>query len=149
MRPTIFFSTKGDLVLSNRVCDLSSLEPCTQEEADTRMMFHLNHAANQGHRIEFVRTVDTDVVVLATYIFPKMKLEELWVGLGTGKHYRDVPVHEVSGSLGPDKCSTLLLFYAITGSDQSSAIKNNGKKKGLTCLGSSRRCSYSGFHYDQ
>ena len=93
------------------------------------VMLHLNHAADQGHMIAFIRTVDTNVVVLATYFFPKMKLEELWIGLGAGKHYRDVPVHEVSGCLGPDKCSALLLFYAITGSDQSSALKNIGKKK--------------------
>ena len=127
-----FFSTKGDLILSNRECNLSSHEPCTQEEPDTRMMLHLNHAADQGHRIAFIRTVDTDVVVLATYFFPKMKLEELWVGLGAGKNYRDVPVHKVSDCLGPNKCSALLLFYAITGSDQSSALKNIGKKKGWT-----------------
>ena len=74
------------------------------------MMLHLIHAADQVHRIAFVRTVDTDVVVLDTYFFPKMKLEELWVGLGAGKYYRDVPVHEISSCLGPDKCSALLLF---------------------------------------
>ena len=85
------------------------------------MMLHLIHAADQDHRIAFVRTVDTNDVVLATYFFPKMKLQELWVGLGARKYYRDVPVHEISSCLGPNKCSTLLLFYAIIGCDQSSA----------------------------
>ena len=92
-------------------------------------MLHLNNAVDQGHRIAFLRTVDTDVVVIAIHIYPKKKLEELSVGLGSGKHYRDIPVHEVSGCLGPDRCSALLLFYAITGSDQSSALRHIGKKK--------------------
>ena len=35
------------------------------------MMLHLNHGADQGHRIAFVTTVDTDVVVLATYFFQR------------------------------------------------------------------------------
>ena len=35
------------------------------------MMLHLIHAADQDHRIAFVRTVDTNDVVLATYFFSK------------------------------------------------------------------------------
>lgn len=128
--PYQVYSTKKDLVLSAKQgCNISPLEPCSQEEADTRIMLHLFHAAEQGHKVAFVRTVDTDVVVIATYFFPKLKLEELWVGLGSGKHYKDVPVHEVSNCLGPEKCSALLLFYAMTGTDQTSAFKNIGKKK--------------------
>ena len=72
-----FYSTNGDSVLTNRECDMSPLEPCTQEEADTRIMLHLKHAADQGLWIAFVRTVDTDVVMLATHLIPKLGLDEL------------------------------------------------------------------------
>ena len=30
-------STKGDIVFSNKECDLSSISPCSQEEGDTRL----------------------------------------------------------------------------------------------------------------
>lgn len=57
-------TTKADLVLSNKATDLTALSPCQQEEADTRMMLHLHHAAAQGHQKAYMRTVDSDVVVL-------------------------------------------------------------------------------------
>ena len=62
-------TTKADIVLSNKPTDLSDLSPCQQEEADTRMMLHLRHAADQGHTKAYLRTVDSDVVVLATHFF--------------------------------------------------------------------------------
>ena len=42
-------NTKDELVLSNKECNLSGLSLCTQEEADTRLMLHCNHAAEEGH----------------------------------------------------------------------------------------------------
>ena len=44
------------------------LAPCSHEEADSRMMLHVQHAAKQGHNQILVRTVDTDVVVLAVMV---------------------------------------------------------------------------------
>ena len=35
-----------------------------------------------------IRTVDTDVVVIAVAKFLQIGLEELWVAFGTGKNYR-------------------------------------------------------------
>jgi hypothetical protein len=43
----------------------TGLAPCTQEEADTRMLLHLEHAVRQGHNKVSIHTVDTEVVVLA------------------------------------------------------------------------------------
>ena len=57
-----FFTTKSDLVLCNTLTDVTDLCPCQQEEADTRMMLHLRHAAEQGHAIAYLKTVDSDVV---------------------------------------------------------------------------------------
>ena len=45
------------------------LSPCTHEEADTRMLLHCLDAAQQGHQRIAIRTVDTDVVVLAVSFF--------------------------------------------------------------------------------
>ena len=45
------------------------LQPCPQEEADTRMLLHVKDAMNCGFKSVMIRTVDTDVVVLAVTHF--------------------------------------------------------------------------------
>jgi len=67
-------TTKADIVLSNKPTDLSDLSPRRQEEADTRMMLHLRHAADHGHTKAYLRTADSDVVVLATHFFHDLGL---------------------------------------------------------------------------
>ena len=49
---------KAELVLRNQPTNLTALSPCHQEEADTWMMLHLHHAAEQGHTKAYLRTVD-------------------------------------------------------------------------------------------
>ena len=52
-------------MLSITQLELSAFYPCKHEEADTRMMLHLQHAAANGHERAYLRTVDTDVVTQA------------------------------------------------------------------------------------
>ena len=122
--------TDGELV----ICvpqheDVKSLAPCNQEKADTRMMLHIAHAAQHGHHQIQVRTVDTDVVVLAVMVVQKLPAgDELWVAFGTGKNYRYIAAHEIASSLGPEKTCALPMFHTITGCDTVSAFVGHGKK---------------------
>ncbi len=59
-----------DVLRTNRQ-DVSSLAPCTHEEADTRMLLHLEDAVHQGHSKVSIRTVDSDIVVLAITAAPQ------------------------------------------------------------------------------
>ena len=61
----LFLSTHFESVLSNRHCDLTTLQLCNHSEADTRILLHLAHAAESGHTTDYVCTVDSDVMVLA------------------------------------------------------------------------------------
>ena len=88
----LLLTTKAESVLSNRHTDITNLAPCPHEEADTRLMLHLNHAAQNGHRKAYIKTVDTDVVVLAMAHLNQFDLTELWVGLETGKHFREISI---------------------------------------------------------
>ena len=121
-------ATKADMVLSNKPADLSDLSPCRQEEADTRMMLHLRHAADQGHTKAYLRTVDSDVVVLATHFFHDLRLSELWIGFGSGKTYKDIPIHHISDMLGLQRCQALPFFHAFSGCDVVSSMMEIGKK---------------------
>ena len=76
--------------------DITNLAPCGHEEADTRLLLHVADAANQGFTKVVVRTVDTDVVVISVAAFHQIQLSELWVAFGTGKHFRYLPVHDIS-----------------------------------------------------
>ena len=102
---------------------------CIQDEADTRGRLHLYFAALNCHKKAYLRTVDTDWVANATYINPKLELTELWIGFGTGKTYRDIPIHEVCRLLGNVRCNALPLFHSLSGCDVSSGLYGIGKKK--------------------
>ena len=60
------------------------------------MMVHIADAANTYNSI-FIRTVDSDVVVLAVYAFGQLisSLNELWVVFDSGKHYPLIPTHKI------------------------------------------------------
>ena len=64
-----------------------------------------------------IRTVDTDVVMLAIVFAKKLEVEELWVAFGVGKHLRYLPIHKIAGSLTTQQCEGLPVFHALTGCD--------------------------------
>lgn len=119
-------STYDDQVLSSPPMDTSSLE-CTHEEADTRMILHLQHLSNCGFRKLLIRTVDTDVVVLAVSAIQSLDVEEVWIGFGTGKHFRYIPAHTIAVQLGPQQSKALPMFHSLTGCDTVSFLAGRGK----------------------
>ncbi len=121
-------TTIGSEVLCIPPRDTSCLAPCDHEEADTRMFLHLADAVNEGFANTQLRTVDTDVIVLAVAAAAKIDVQELWVAFGTGKNFRYIPAHEIAASLGPDKSLALPIFHAYTGCDTVSAFSTKGKK---------------------
>ena len=69
--------------------DAHLLAPCNHEEADSRMMLHVAHAAQHDHHHILVCTVDTDVVVLAVMVAETLPADnEVWITFGSGKHLR-------------------------------------------------------------
>lgn len=72
--------------------------------------------------------MDSDVVILAVRFFETLGLSELWVGFGTGKNYRDIPIHTICSNLGTSNCLALPLFHSLTGCDTTSQFLGCGKK---------------------
>ena len=124
-------STKGDIVISNKEYDLSSISPSSQEEGDTRLQ--LQYTVNR-----MLPIIDTLLLTfglqtqmwlfLACHFFPNTSLQELWIGFGPGKHHKDIPIHNVCEGLGAQRCETLPFLHAFTGSDITSFPHNVGKK---------------------
>ena len=104
------------------------LSPCSHEEADTRMMVHVADAVDKGHNSIIIRTVDTDVVVLAVAAVHTLGIKEIWVSFGTGKNHRILPTHRYASALGPVRSKSPPIFHALTGSDTTSFFTRHGKK---------------------
>ena len=112
-------SANSDLNESN-----NEIDPCNHEEAYTRALLHAAHAARNGHRKVVLRTVDTDVVVLAIFQMHNLQLLELWLEFGVGKRHRVIPAHSITVRIGSEKASAL----PFSGCDTTSAFSGRCKK---------------------
>ncbi len=121
-------STHHKDVLCTQPRDVAGLAPCTHEEADTRILLHVEDAVRHGCTKVLIRTVDTDVVILAVAAAEHLQIDELWVAFGTGKNFRFLAAHEMAAALGPNKCRGLPFFHALTGCDNVSSFGGRGKK---------------------
>lgn len=106
----------------------SILDPCSHEEADTRLLLHVADAVSKGHKNLMIRTVDTDVVVIALNCFQRLSSVHLWIAFGVGKSFRYTAIHELAASLGPDHSCGIAFFHAFTGCDTVSSFAGHGKK---------------------
>ena len=111
--------TYGNMVRSKPdipVRQESQLALCPHEEADSRIFLHAAHAADHGHSKLMIRTVDTDIVVLAVSVVQDLPTDvQLWVKFGTGTHTGYIAAHELAHRLKPEKAKVLPLFHALTG----------------------------------
>ena len=92
-------------VLCNQSRHTSGLAPCTHEEADTHILLHLEDAMEEEYTKASLRTVDTDVLVLAVAAAQRLGITELWVTFGTGRGFRHLAAHEMTKALGPEQCT--------------------------------------------
>ena len=97
----IFVTTFDETILAvPHSKDITSISPCTQEEADTRILLHVEDCAKEGHKKILIRTTDTDVLILAILCYQMADVKELWVGFGVGKHFKYIAAHEIATKLG-------------------------------------------------
>ena len=130
-------SSHGQGVFSTLLLeDVFRLAPCTQEEADTRMFLHVADTVYSGFVRIVVRSVDTDVLVLAVALVQKLQKQtqesiQLWVAFGTGTNLRYVPAHEIASSLGENNALALPAFHAFSVCDIVSCFFGKSKKRAL------------------
>ena len=108
-------TTSGVDVLSSSLVETEGLTACNHEEADTRVFIHVKHASARDLKKVLIRTVDTDVVVLAIAYARKLELQELWIAFGVGNHFRYLPIHKITTSLTQQQCEALLFFMLSQG----------------------------------
>ena len=106
----IFIATCNEnvLVVPNGGINVDSLQPCNQEEADTRMFLHAVHASSHRSTRVTVKSNDSDIVILGTVRFPQLDLEELYVTFGRDKSYQ---VSQAICTFNCFSCNTRQLSY--------------------------------------
>ena len=92
------------------------------------MLLHAYHIS-KTHQNLLIKTVDSDVVVIALAVFQEMyNLKELWIEFGVGKTQRYLPIHELSLGLGVNICRAYPFFHSLSGCDTTSSVAGKGKK---------------------
>ena len=107
---------------------------CSHEEADTRLIFHIEDS-KERHKITtaVIWSPDTDIFLLGLHFCTKIDIH-IWFKTGVKEGTRYIPIHTLAEKLGNDVCSVLLPFHALTGCDSVSFFKGKGKKKGLRLI---------------
>ena len=80
----ILLTTQDEEVKSKPLSDVSLIQPCTHEEADSRMVLHAWHSYQQGYRSIIIDATDTDVVVITIAMASRMNNCNLWLAFGHG-----------------------------------------------------------------
>ena len=70
------------VVVSNASVNVSTIVPCAQEEANTRIFLHMLNASISGSTT---------------------KLLQLWLWFGTGNKQRYIPIHSIAENFGSVK----------------------------------------------
>ena len=112
---------------------------CNHEEADTRMILYVASAITRGASSVEIRSVDSDVVIIALSIFSVLiamnENANLWVTLGTGTKVMSYHINAIFANLekemGPETAIALALFTSFTGCDTVSSFFGRGK---ATCF---------------
>ena len=127
--PAIIVATnENGIVTNSSLSNFTNLQPCNQEEADTRLLLHTFDGASKGYKKVLIVTVDTDVVVIALYHFFSLNIDELWVEMGVGQYRRWLPIHTYANLLKEEICRALPFWFAVTGCDTVSMFAGRGKK---------------------
>ena len=95
------------------------------EEADVRIIPHIEKAIKNESKRIVVLSNDTDVFALLlhySHSFFALGMTELWVKYGMGESSRYIPIHIMANKIGPIECSVLFKAHILTGCDVTSKV---------------------------
>ena len=102
------------------------------EEADTRIIFHIQQISKSTDRDVVVRSNDTDVLILILHHLKNIEQHTgVWMDLGfsSNNSRRFLDVRKVGDSLNLGVLDALPGFHAFTGCDVTAAFINKGKAR--------------------
>ena len=97
-----------------------------QEEADTRIILHAAHAAENGYSAVVITADDTDVLVLCLAFSADISCP-LFQKCGTKNRVRYLDITKLRQALGYSVCTALIGMHAYKGCDTARAFAGRGK----------------------
>ena len=111
---------------------------CQHEEADTRVVFHMNHIKTAKTETYLtVRANDTDILIILLYhIANEENVPNVWMDLGFSKNNsrRYIDVTTLANNLGKAVCCALPALHAFTGCDYTASFLRKGKLRPFEIL---------------
>ena len=109
------------------------------EEADTRVLLHSKHAADQGYKAVIIAADDTDILIMALSLGHNLQCP-IYQRRGTSAHCQYIDIRGVASQHGIDVCTSLIGIHAFTGCDSVSAFAGKGKVKPIKKMSNFRQC---------
>ena len=103
------------------------------EEADTRLLLHAKHAANEGVSSILIECEDSDVMMLLLAYSEEIKCK-MYMKRGTLNRMRIIDIGEIRNTLSDGIAKALPGYHAFTGCDSVSAFAGKGKLAGFRLL---------------
>ena len=110
----------------------------SQEEADTRMLFHVDHIIRSGYKSVVISSDDTDVFILCL-AYSRPLIDAVYLKSGTKTRIEFLDVGKAATGLGQNVTKALIGMHAYTGCDTVSAFAGRGKLRALKLLIDSRQ----------
>ena len=125
------------IVLTRDGVEAIDILSCRHEEADTRLIFHASHAANNGHKNVVLVVDDTDVMIIGVSHASDIN-GTLFQKRGNQNRTQLVNLTQISTVLGQE-ATALLGVYAFTGCDSVSSFAGKGKLPALKQMKKDKR----------
>ena len=108
-----------------------------QDEADTRLVLYALDALDSSSSV-VIRSVDTDVLVIAAHHFPqimeKYPGKVIIMDIGTGTNRRYISLSNLHSHMPTRVYVNLLQLHALTGCDSTSELFHISKRRGIHTL---------------
>jgi hypothetical protein len=107
------------------------------DETDTGLIVQAHDAFHSQHNLVVIRTVDTDVLVLAVHHLEQVmenNSQQLLLLMGMGKYKRYVSATATASNLPGNLRGNLLAMHALIGCDSTSSIFRISKQKAVEVM---------------
>ena len=113
---------------SSPVESCARLSPCSQEEADTRLLLDAADAVQKECKKVAKLTVYTDVEIFAVASFSMTVPNQFLVAFGVASNCRYIAVHKIVFTMNPTTCLTLPEPHAFIACDTVPSFAGRGRK---------------------
>jgi hypothetical protein len=126
-RLIVSFESECFCLTNNGVSSVAELIS-SQEEADTKILLHAKHAAQEGFEWIILSCQDTDISVIALHFAQQISPSKVVMKRGNRNRVVLQDLTVLSTILGSGICAALPGFHSFTGCDTVSAFAGRGKK---------------------